>query len=450
MTDEPNLKLYPHQLRLLGVWRKNAPCKLAVAWPAGAGATGTLSELLKELPKTQRVLIITDRVEFAQQFLQRLIEKQISSCFVDRAQFLQLQSRTDADTPEWPAHQAFALTTALATRADVAASLKIQHWDLLVFLDTTYAATHRWVEALHSTQTRIIWKLRPGYDMAALQPSEWYIDQMSMREVLESRGMPGKSNLQLTVRLSAPEPSEGELVVWGLIAELVQATKGSSAEHMAATLKARWSSSPASLENGLRRVEHALTWQWPLWDEATEDADELLTEASSTIDVRSKAKALALTKECLAALDELGADRKLQALIDLLKQHEPSTATCIFVRYRDTATYVHSALEDLDLPCILVHGGMQPTDIKGQLNRTLQERGQVLVMTTAMLSAGFDLRKIRNLVLYDAPANIYVMSQTLARFHLHAHDPLYVTVVGDRYSVVRGAEVVEQASQYAV
>lgn len=450
MTDEPNLKLYPHQLRLLEVWRNEAPCKLAVAWPAGAGAIGTLSELVKELPKAQRVLIITDRVEFAQQFLQRLIEEGITSCFVDRAQFLQLQSRTDADTPEWTAHQAFALTAALATRSDVAASLKIQHWDLLVFLDTTYAATHRWVESLHGSHTRIIWKLRPGYDVSALQRSEWYIDQMSMRDVLESRGMPGKSNLHLTIRLSALEPSEGELVVWGLIAELVQATKGSSAEHTAATLQARWSSSPASLENGLRRVEHALTWQWPLWDEATEDGDELVAEASSTTDIRSKAKALALIKECLVALDELGPDRKLQALIDLLRQHKTSRSTCVFVRYRDTATYVHSALEDQSLPCVLVHGGMPPIDIKERLHRALQEPGQVLVMTTAMLSTGLDLRQVRDLVLYDSPATVEVMSQTLARFYLHAQQPLQITVVGDQHSVRRAADLVEQASQFTM
>lgn len=402
------------------------------------------------LSADQRVLIIADRVEFAQQILQRLIEEGISSCYVDRAQFLQLQSRTDADVLDWPTHQAFALTSAFAARADVNASLNLQHWSLLVFLDTPYAATQRWIESLQRDQARVIWKLRPGYDVSALPSAEWCVDHMTLREAIQDQGMPEDTSPHMTIQLVSFEPTEAELVVWGLIDELVSVTKEGAAGTMANTLRARWSSSPASLEIGLRRVEHALKWQWPLWVEAAEDGDDFEEPVSNSNIVGNQTNALNLVQECLTALDDLGTDRKLQSLVDQLRNQDRSQSTCVFVRYRDTATYVYSALEDEGLPCLLVHGGMSNIDINGQVRRVVQEPGHVLVMTTAMLRANFDLRSVRHMVLYDAPASPDVMSQTLARFHLYGQPPLRLTVVGDRHSVVRAAELVEQASQFAV
>lgn len=439
-----------HQIHLLEVWSSEKPHRLAVAWPAGAGAIGTLCEVVKGLATHERVLIVTERIEIAQQFLQRLNNADVPSCFVDRAQFLRLQSSADTDSSNWPLFQVFALTSALAAKPDVAASLQRQRWDLLLLLDTTHTTTQQWVDDLQKANTRVLWKLRPGYDLSTLQSAEWTIDHMTIREAVLDRGLPGGDHPRMEVRIEMFEPSAAEMVVEAFIDQIIQVTKGTSAGRMASTLRTRWLSSPASLESGLRRVENALNWQWPLWDEVSEDVEGDAAEQAGSFGAGDKVHGLKLVNECLAALDELGTDNKLQRLVIQLKSRGEPQSTCVFVRYRDTATYIHSALEDEGLSCVLVHGGMPPSEVNYGVYRFLQESGQVLVMTTAMLTANFDLRPVRNLVLYDAPATTDVMSQTLARFHLHVQPPLCVTVIGDRYSAMKAAEVVEQASQFVV
>jgi hypothetical protein len=449
MNKAPFQQLSAYQARFIEAWTGTQSRKVAMSWPAGAGSVVALTEVVRRLGTHTRVLLIADRVEFAQQFLYRLRETNSPSCFVDRSQFLQLQSAAGSDSMPWSGYQVFALTAAMAEKVDVAASLRKQHWDLVLFLDTTFSTTQRWIGDLQRATTRVLWKVRPGYDISNLDNTEWSIDYLTTREAVQDHGLSGSDIPKMEVRIEMFEPQASELVLFALIEKVIQTTKGTSAERMANILHNRWLSSPASLESGLRRVETALNWQWPLLDDVLEDADEDVVEPSNAFGATDNTKALQLVKECLEVLDELGIDNKLRRLVDYLNGRSAKQSTCVFVRYRDTATYLHSALEDAGLPCALVHGGMSTAEVLAGLHRFLKESGQVLVMTTAML-VGTDLRSVRDLVLYDAPATFDVMSQMLARFHLFGSSPLRVMVIGDTYSAKRTAELIERAAQFVV
>jgi hypothetical protein len=91
---------------------------------------------------------------------------------------------------------------------------------------------------------------------------------------------------------------------------------------------------------------------------------------------------------------------------------------------------------------------MPPQEISTRIDRVLQEQGQVLVMTTAML-VGVDLRPVSEFVLYDAPASKAVMSQILAKFHMFARPQLRVTVIADSYTAARTMELIEDAVKFA-
>lgn len=448
MSNARFQQLSTRQARFVEAWSEAKNRNFAMSWPAGSGSVTTLVEVVKRIGTHARVLLIADRVEYAQQFLYRLSETNNPSCFVDRAQFLQLQSATGSDSTAWPGFQVFALTASLAAKDDVAVSLRRQHWDLVLLLDTTLSTTQRWVDDLQRTATRVLWKVSPGYDISNLDKTEWTINSLTIREVLQDRGLPGGDFMQMKVRIEMLEPQDPELVVADLIEKIIQTTKETSAKRMATTLRARWSSSPASLESGLRRVETALNWQWPLLDDVLEDADEDVAEPLNAFAETDKTKALQLIKECLEALDDLRVDNKLQRLINHLNSRSAQQFTCVFVRYRDTATYLHSSLEDAGLLSVLVHGGMSSAEVYKELRRFLLD-GQVLVMTTAML-IGTDLRAVRDLVLYDPPATFGVLSQVLARLHLFESPPLHVMAIGDPDSAKRAADLIEQAAQFVV
>jgi hypothetical protein len=408
-----------------------------------------LEEVVMRLDRHARVLLIADRVEFAHQFLYRLKDTGVPSCFVDRDQFLHLQTFYGSELTPWPGSQVFALTAGLALKDDVAASLRRQHWDLVLLLDTNFATTQRWAVGFQVEPTRVLWKARPGYDLSNLDKTEWSVDHVTIREVVSERDHYGSDSLRLIVSCTVIEPEASEVIVAVLIEELIQSTKGTKAEGLANTLRTRWLSSPASLESGLRRVEAALNWQWPLFDEIPEDPDEDVVEVSNAFGASDKSKALQLVKECLEALDELVVDNKLRSLVHHLRERSTRNSTCIFVRYRDTATYLTSALEDEGLSCVLVHGGMSTAEVYARQHDFLQTKDQVLVMTTAML-VGTDLREIRDLVLYDAPATLDVLSQMLARFHLFESSPLRVTLIGDSYGVNRTHNLIAEAAQFVV
>lgn len=449
MNNPSDKRISTHSKRFLETWDESRSRKFAICWPAGSGAMWTFLEVIKRLDTNARILVIANRVEIARQFLYQLGEANRSSCFVDRSQFLQLQSAAGSDSKPWPGFQVFALTESLAQKSDVAASLRRQNWDVVLLLDTSFSASQEWMDDRQWPTTRVLWKAGLGNDISYLEKMGWIVDHLSLNEALMDRGLAVGSPPQMTLKLITLKPQIPELELFERIDKIIQSTKGTNAESMAKTLRSRWLSSPASLESGLRRVERALNWQWPLVDDVVEDADEDVVESLYKFGAVDTTTAVTLVKECLEALDDLVVDSKLVGLVDYLKNRPMQKSTGVFVRYRDTATYLHSALEDEDLPCVLVHGGMTAAEVFTKLNRFKDEPDRVMIMTTAML-IGSDLYKVKDLVLYDAPATSEVMSQMLSKFQLFDPTPLNVMAIGDSYSIDKTVDLIDRAMRFVV
>lgn len=448
MTESMPPSLFGYQAHFIADWSASSHRCAALVWPAGAGATSTIWALLDQLPNHQRVLVVADRQELMRQFINFRQSHKVSVCSVDRYTYRQMQSTLDASSPIWTASQIYVLTSSLASQSDVTLSLQRQPWDLLIFLDTTNALTSRLVESFSTYATRVLWKLRPGADPFSLDANIWTINHLTVGELSRDRGLPASEAPYVVIRTLSNEPTDQERSVANLIDELIAMTKGTSAERLTTSLRARWISSPAALESGLRRLEAEISTQWPLWETSAEDSEEDLPPDMDSQNAGDPSVAQRIVKECIGALDALPSDWKLENLLDYLRSRDSEQSTTIFVRYRDTGAYLLAALEDQGVPCILVNGAMPNTDVRLRMQRFLEEPGQVLIMTTAML-VGSDLSRVRNLVLYDAPASREVMSQLLAKFHLIGLPQLHVTVIADQWTAHRTADLIQQAGQFA-
>ncbi len=448
MTDPISRPLFGYQAHFIADWSASPHRRAALVWPAGAGAISTIWALLYQLPHHQRVLVVADRQELVQQFVYSQRDHEVSVCAVDGYRYRQMQSTLDANSSIWTESQVYVLTSSLASQSDVGSSLQRQPWDMLIFLDTTNAVTLRLVESFSTDATRVLWKLRPGADPLSLDTNIWMINHLTVRELSRDRGLPVSEAPYVLVRALTNEPTAQERSVANLIDKLITMTKGTSAERLTTSLHARWISSPAALESGLRRLEAEISMQWPLWDTLAEDSEGDLPPDIDSQNTGEPSAARRIVKECIGALDALPSDGKLENLLDYLRSRDSKQSTTIFVRYRDTGAYLFAALEDQGVRCISVNGAMPYAEVRLRMQRFLEEPGQVLIMTTAML-VGSDLSRVRNLVLYDAPASREVMSQLLAKFHLIGLPQLHVTVIADQWTAHRTADLIQQAGQFA-
>lgn len=449
MNESMSNPLMEHQKRFIERWLSTSPSKAAMVWPAGAGAIGTLCAMVERLDKNWRTLVIADRQDIVQQFAHRQGTAGVQTCVIDRYTYRALESETGGASTSWNTSRVYALTSAMASQTDIASSLQRQAWDFLILIDTTNSTSKKILEGLSVNAKRVLWKLRPGTAPSTLDASIWDIDYLSVRDLMREQGVPEGEGPSVEIRIHESEYSEREYEISSFIEQLVTTTKGTSVERLAASMHTRWLSSPAALENGLRKLESDLRTEWPIWEASVEDVDGVDLPLEKDLTTRGDpALPLQIISNCLNQLDELQFDPKLNNLLEHLRKRDPEQSIAVFVRYRDTGVYLHAALEDEGIPSLLVHGAMPPQEIYSRMDRVLQEQGQVLVMTTAML-VGMDLRRVGEFVLYDAPASKAVMSQLLAKFHMFGRPQLRVTAIADRHTAAKTMELIEDAVQFA-
>jgi hypothetical protein len=345
--------LLEHQQRLIERWFSTSPSKAAFIWPAGAGAIGALCALVERLDENWRTLVIADRQDLAQQFAQRQNRTEVQTCVIDRFTYRALESRNGGTSSNWDASRVYVLTSAMASQEDIATSLQRQHWDLLILIDTTISTSQKLIDSLSVNVKKVLWKLRPGSDPSAIDTSSWDIDYLSVRDLMRQQGIPDSEGPSVTVRVHERKYSAPEFEVSALIEQLIRATKGTSVERLTTSMHTRWLSSPAALENGLRRLESDLRTEWPLWNASVEDFDGIdfpieknaLTKGDPTLP-------LSIIRSCIDLLDDLQVDPKLNNLLEHLRNCDPKESAVVFVRYRDTGVYLQAALEDERIPSL--------------------------------------------------------------------------------------------------
>jgi len=314
-----------------------------------------------------------------------------------------------------------------ARQADIAGSLAAVRWSLVVVLEAHLlrGLREQTVRELvaSSPDLRIVLIALPDvedlptFGLDHLQKTEW-----RRAQVLDHAGQ--RLIVQAPTRLEViefqQEPAERQVQdALQNAVDVVLSTDG-SASPLANILLRALSSSPPAAEGVVRRLRNRVghgaleiaRTESEQDDEA--DADELLA-----IPDEGDARLIEVLNRCLAGLESLLADSKLNALVQHLAAWQIRgalpEAICILTEYRSTLFYLQTELEQMGLRSYLLHGSMNFHE-RSHAILEFKERKGVLVATSAIAATGFDLPQLDVLIFYDLPRSLLMLHQLLGRF----------------------------------
>lgn len=416
--------LLPHQKNLIDTFFASPePKVLVLKSEPGLGKSAALAFLvqcvLRENPAA-RVLVIAPAM-MREQYAAVLHSAHAPALVVDRLRFREMLDASGSGDP-WPLGAAMIVGREFARIPDIRESLASVQWHLVVadeahgLIGTESAAT---LHVVSRSAARVVLATLQDLDVPAVAtPAETKVIEWRREYIVDHEGRP---------LLGAPRPVVHE-VLYGLsstetdlldsIFELTRLLADSTqARFQAASLARTAASSPAALEEALRRFsERAGKWDGP--DSSGEflgnDESELQWPAGA--DSRPSTQALSLVEKTLESIDALGPDSKLSAFIALIhhlrKSSERATRVCVLTDYLGTMYYLAAEMEALGLECHVVHGGMTTEERHSALSMT----SGVVVANSASLAEGTGLCDITDLVLYDQPQSQRRLTELLSRF----------------------------------
>jgi superfamily II DNA or RNA helicase len=419
---------FPHHQRLLDAIQSHPRVNTVVArWATGAGAqyTGTLiaAATLHDSPNS-RVLVLSPKV-LKEQLQQRLAALGVPTFSGDRYSFRARQDAAESMDSLWAAGTAHVLSHEFARQDDISLSLSAVPWDLVLVFEGHRIAgdLRRAVERLlaGSQKAQLVIFTAMGVPLDFEIGREPRLESVfTLRDALSAMG--NDDRLQRpTLHEVAVQATQAEAELGVEVSELVHALRriGSPTSLLMNSVSGQVQSSPAALEDGLRRLRNRLAHGSAAFGGSSELYEET-AELVGSQDLQSESEEIfSRVNRCLEKLDAVPSDSKLARLQTLLHGLEAAgpgdVAVSIFCRYRATVLYLKVALDDLGFPVHDLHGGMTLNDRMATIS-AFRERGGVLVTSPALASEGFDLPECRTLYLYDMPNTKEVAERLYGRF----------------------------------
>jgi ERCC4-related helicase len=231
-------------------------------------------------------------------------------------------------------------------------------------------------------------------------------------------------------------------------------TCGGGAEFFLQLLTQRASSSLFAFEQSLQRLGHtlrsAIAEAEASLAEPTAELSDQQAWASADFDAMAgykrlpwvdKAAVLAIVNQCLEAFESISTDEKLSAFKRLVRSiidADPDSIPmiCVFSMYADTASYLHTAIDDLGISLFKVTGAISFTERQDTVERFVKEGG-VILGTDGALSEGIVIPQITHVVHYDLPSNPIVLEQRRGRFDRFGRsNPLTMYVLRDESKAI--------------
>jgi hypothetical protein len=426
-SPNPQMGLLPHQISFVNTvlmpnGNRVTLLRADVGLGKGAALVALSKRLLQERPAARVLILVPKAVQF--QFAESLREEGVSALLVDRYQFRELLDAT-SQVEIWPRGVILVLSMDFAKQCDIRESLAITHWELVIadeahMFTGTRGETLRRVEAsaervvlASATRPNFEWLVQ-GEDITVV---DWRRDRLVDNEGKLLYTAPRPAINELSFKLT---PSE--LSVRAMVMHLCDVLEGNSGlrSWVAKFILRSLDSSQLAIENGLRDLSGRLGGDSELEPspeiaEGDSDDDETLSGIlSSAANQTSPA-----IEEVIEAIDDLAADSKLAAFGELLGRlldtKGPSRRIYVLTDYLATLYYLAAEIEERDMKCMLLHGGMSVDERKRALS-SLATVEAILVATRAAIIDHFSLADVTDVVLYDIPANKIVLERLLSRF----------------------------------
>jgi superfamily II DNA or RNA helicase len=414
----------------------------------GLGATYTVAHIVQRalvITPGARILILTPSRGSSQtlqaQMQGLLMRVGVKAEAVDRYRYRELQDSAPGNSTIWHAGTAFVLSVNFAKQHDVAQSLVTVPWTLLI-VDEARLLGPLGLEVVRriiasSKDVRVLLLSATGEpDMLALGSEPFTTTRWHRSEVVDQAGESAFSRPSIKLEYIEFHEEHGEQLMRGAIEQIARQLQTSrDAALLSASLLRLLASSPAALEDGMRRFRNRLAHGIPaLTPVEAGDDDETDSDDLPTTVPENREELLAILNGCLKDLDFLTADSKLSAFIEKLAEMRSDSTLIrlgVLTEYRATLFYLQAQLEEAGFNVHILHGSISLEEVVDSVDRFGLEGG-VLLATTGM-TEGIDLPQVAWLVLYDLPRSPGVLAQIYGRFQpLERTEPLRLSVLHNR------------------
>lgn len=431
-----DIGLLPHQAEFIIEFLKpeSPPYHWLIA-PPGTGKSVTVATLASRIlakKPTARILILTGKLVAREQFAQALQEiAHFSDVIrVDQQIFRELELRVDVGETPWAGPVIALMTLQKAIHPNIVKSLTTTEWDLVV-VDRPYTLSDKQEavvkELIHIGIVKRLLLIAAFLERSGTTPlipnlmtTTW------SRDVVDWEGNPlFASRVRMVVDY---DRSPFEIEFLDKMDQVLRQLEPPDTEMalLKTTLLLRMASSSLyAIEQSLRRRRNRLVHSTHLQmieadaEEIGEIEDEFFDEPLENKSQRTRTE---LTEELsklstlLDHLDNISADTKLQALLDILKQRTISVDVyriCIFSEFASTVSYLYSSLQE-ELEDIYQFT-TTPHDERDHTIRSFRETGGILVASSAAIT-GLDWMnlEIDIGINYDLPSHDLQMEQRWA------------------------------------
>ena len=448
MSNQGNLQtepysLLPHQAALIEQFFAD-PSKQGYLLQSDVGLDSlhTTAHIIKRLmemqPDARILLLVPKMLQAATSHV--LARVGVLAEVVDRFRYRELQDAALSGGAIWRTGGVFILSMDFGKQDDIASSLAGVQWTMLIVPEahTLRGLRKQVVQRIadSSPDLRIILVTTIGADdVPTFGIGPFVTIHWRRSQIVDNSGQ--RLFIQISPRLeiikyqkSAIEQRIQEAVTE--IAELLRANNNVGSL-LGAFFTRSLSSSPAALEEGLRRLRTRLTEGisesvLPVGEE-DEETD---TENLPFINPANREDLIAALDKCLAELEALSIDSKLNGFIkafQALQSNQPSLSlVCIFTESRATLFYLQTQLEEMGLTQHVLHGSMSFDDRRRNVDE-FKRHGDVLLSTSAV-AEGLNLSQVELLVLYDSPRSMLGLRKLYGRFNrLGRTKPLLIQIL---------------------
>ena len=398
--------------------------------PVGTGKSTALvaaaSRLLADKPKA-RVLFLVPSVQ-RWQFAYKLREEDVPSMVVDRYAFREMLD-AGSESVIWAAGTVSILSIDFAKQDDVLDSLARCNWDLVV-VDEWHLTGHsraRAIETIGRNATRIVLaSSTPFHDnwTETYAQEGMTVVKWDLGRILNLANEPLGVTLPQVVHEVQYALDDAESALRKTVAELsdiIADTDVAVGGWRRKSLIRYLDSSPAAIESALRQFVSRLT---PLEDSEGEStcSDEVTSIAISAAlsELRGRQKLVSIADRALMQIENLDRDSKLNvfgATLENITQTSCGTKRiAVITDFVSTLFYLAAKIEEYETKCRLLHGAMGVAE-RFQSAELFSREGGILVATRAVISEGFDMPDVRDLVLYDNPQSIVGRERLFGRFN---------------------------------
>jgi DNA polymerase III delta prime subunit len=438
--------------------------------PPGTGKTYTGVAIARELAErhAKRMLVLLP-APLCEGWAGRLRDAQseLPVLVVTRKVIRAIESALPIGQSPWDAEGVYVLSHDLAKQVDLAASLSLAKWDLVIIDEAhRFAAPQRAAllnKLFSSDVTRrllllsatAVPGLAPWLQTSADQGEESQTPIVITSWLGKLKDWDGSTVVSAPVDLNvysyrrAPEEVES-LLRFLSSTKALEAACG--ARFLTEILIQRASSSPFAFEQSLQRLRYVLKSEIEGASVFASKAGlDQLEGASTSEEIDSateggrfewidKPAGLEIIDLCLSELETVNTDEKLNALKRLIGpltevEHDGIPTVCVFSMFADTVSYLHTAADDLGLPLFKITGASPSTERRGMAEQFMREGG--LFFATDAALKGVELPQVSHVVYYDLPSGTPALEYRHSRFDRFGRNtPLIIYAFQDESGVL--------------